>query len=168
VTLIDVRGEVTGAATTDGDGRFVLGGLHAGDYTVTVTADDSLPIAQALTVEGVGAQYLELLLPSDVRVAGTVRAAGSNRPVLEASVTLVDAEGNVVGTVLTGEDGHYEFTGRTPGRYTLAASGYAPVAVPVQLSGNGDDHDLVLGTAAGRPEGANTVWPGRVPVRDRG
>ena len=145
VTLIDVRGEVTGAAGTDAEGRFVLPGLNPGDYTLTATADDSLPLARALTVEGTVTQTVELVLPSNVRIAGTVRAARSGRPVLDASVTVIDAEGNVVGRVLTEEDGRYEFTGLTPGAYTLTASGYAPVAVPVQLSADGDDKDLLVG-----------------------
>ena len=49
----------------------------------------------------------------------------------EATITLVDAEGQVVATASTGEDGDYLFDDLGAGRYTLTASGYAPVALEV-------------------------------------
>jgi MFS family permease len=135
VTLTDVRDEVVGATMTDPDGRFVLADLYPGEYTLTATADNTLPITRAVSVDRVGSHRIDVMLRSNVRISGTVRAASSQRPVSDASVTLVDHDGNILGTALTGEDGQYEFTGLPPGAYTLTASGYPPVAVRLDLSG---------------------------------
>jgi hypothetical protein len=66
-------------------------------------------------------------------------------PVAEASVTLVDGYGNVVGASITGADGRYEFGDLLPGTYTLTASGFAPVACRIDLVGERADRDMTLG-----------------------
>lgn len=50
-----------------------------------------------------------------------------------ALATLIDAEGAVVGSRLSGPDGTFAFEGLPAGSYTLATSGYAPVATVVAL-----------------------------------
>ena len=80
-------------------------------------------------------------------LAGNVRAAGSGQPVPEASVLAVDRSGAVAGATTTGPDGRYELRDLPPGAYTVAASGHAPVATRVELSGDHTDHDITLGTA---------------------
>jgi uncharacterized surface anchored protein len=145
VTLTDVRGEVVAAAMAGRDGGYVLSELHPGEYTLTATAENTLPIARAVTVGRAGTHRFDVVLGSNVTIAGTIRATTSQQPVPDASVTLVDADGNVARTVVTAVDGRYEFTGLPPGAYTLTASGYPPVAVPVDLSGDRTDEDVVLG-----------------------
>jgi hypothetical protein len=76
----------------------------------------------------------------------------------DASVTLVDRDGNIPGTALTADDGRYELTGLPPGAYTLTASGYPPVAVRLDLSGDRTDRDVLLG--APEPVTAATSAPG--------
>lgn len=148
VTLTDVRGQVIGAAATGSDGGYALSDLQPGDYTLTATAGDTLPVAQALTVDRPGTHRFDVVLPSSVTIAGTVRAATLRQPLLDAMVTLVDPDGHLARTTVTGDDGRYEFTSLLPGTYTLTASGYAPVAVQVDLFGDRTDQDLVLDTAA--------------------
>jgi hypothetical protein len=53
--------------------------------------------------------------------------------VAHALATLIDAEGAVVGSRLSGPDGTFAFEGLPAGSYTLATSGYAPVANVVAL-----------------------------------
>jgi EmrB/QacA subfamily drug resistance transporter len=153
VTLTDARGEVVGAAVTGPDGGYVLADLYPGEYTLTATAENTLPVARAVTVDGVGSHRFDVVLRSNATVTGTVRAARSGQPVADASVTLVDGYGNVAGTTVTGDDGRYEFAGLLPGTYTLTASGYAPMASRVELAGDRTDRDIVLG----RPEPAAPV-----------
>ena len=58
---------------------------------------------------------------------------GIGRVVREASVTLVDSSGEVVGSVVTGTDGSYSFEDLAGGHYTLTAAGFAPVATAVDI-----------------------------------
>jgi uncharacterized protein YfaS (alpha-2-macroglobulin family) len=151
LTLTDARGEVVGAAVTGADGGYVLADLYPGEYILTATAESALPVARAVTVDGVGSHRFDVVLRSNATVAGTVRAARSGLPVAEASVTLVDGYGNVAGSALTGEDGRYEFAGLPPGTYTLTASGFAPVASRIDLVGERTDRDIMLGDPGGAP-----------------
>jgi EmrB/QacA subfamily drug resistance transporter len=153
ITLTDARGEVMAVAVTGPDGRYVLADLYPSEYTLTVTAPGALPTARAVVLDGVGSQVIDVVLAAKVAVYGTVRAAGSGRPVAEASVTLVDSYGNVAATATTGDDGHYGFDDLLPGMYTLTATGYPPVAARVDLGGERTDHDVTLGlpNEAARP-----------------
>jgi uncharacterized protein YfaS (alpha-2-macroglobulin family) len=126
-------------------GEYVLADLYPGDYTLTATADGTRPAARSITVEGVGAHQVDLVLLTNGTLTGVVRAASTGRPVRDASVTVVDGHGNVVATMVTGDDGRYEFTDLLPAAYTLTASGYAPVATRVDLAGDRTDRDVMLG-----------------------
>jgi hypothetical protein len=145
VTLTDARGEVVGAAVTGPDGGYVLADLYAGEYTLTATAEGARPVARSVAVDSVGSHLFDVVLRSNATVTGTVRAARSGLPVAEASVTLVDGYGNVVGASITGADGRYEFADLLPGTYTLTASGFAPVASRIDLVGERADRDMTLG-----------------------
>ncbi|GIG74133.1 hypothetical protein Pfl04_25370 [Planosporangium flavigriseum] len=145
VTLTDARGEVVGAAVTGPAGTYVLADLYPGEYTLTATAEHTLPVAQAVSVDGPGSHRYDVVLRSNATISGTVRSARSGRPVADASVMLVDGYGNVAGTMVTGDDGRYEFPGLLPGTYTLTASGYAPVASRVDLAGDRTEKDIALG-----------------------
>ncbi|GII23444.1 MFS transporter [Planosporangium mesophilum] len=155
VTLTDARGEVVGAAVTGPDGEYVLADLYPGEYVLTATADGARPLARGVTVEGVGSHRVDVVLHAGATVTGTVRAARTGQPVAEASVVLMDGYGNVAGSITTGADGRYEFGDLLPGRYTLTASGYAPVATRIDLAGERIDRDIALG---------DTGTPGSVPV----
>jgi uncharacterized protein YfaS (alpha-2-macroglobulin family) len=90
-----------------------------------------------------------VVLLSNGAITGAVVSAASGLPVREAWVTLIDETGTVAASAQTGEDGRYDFTGLAPGGYVLTASGYAPVAARVELTGEGTDrHDVALGTPA--------------------
>ncbi|MGC9670490.1 carboxypeptidase regulatory-like domain-containing protein [Planosporangium sp. 12N6] len=166
VTLTDARGEVVGAAVTGPDGAYVLADLYPGEYVLTATAERTLPVARAVTVDGAGSHRFDVVLRSNATVSGVVRAARSGQPVPDASVTLVDAYGNVAGTVVTGDDGRYEFAGLLPGAYTLTASGYAPVATRLEVSGERTDRDVTLGDPA-IPDDLSTLPDSGMPA-DRG
>jgi EmrB/QacA subfamily drug resistance transporter len=169
VTLTDARGEVVGATVAGPDGRYVLADLYPGEYTLTATADGALPGARAVAVDGVGAHNVDVVLLSNGTLVGTVRAASSGLPIREASVMLVDGYGNVAASVVTGDDGRYEFPDLLPGTYTLTASGYAPVASRVDLGGDRTEYDVALGTPGVAAQAAPTSpAPAGVPARVEG
>jgi protocatechuate 3,4-dioxygenase beta subunit len=147
VTLTDARGEVIGAAVAGSDGEYELADLYPGDYTLTASAPGARPSAQTVSLDGAGTQRHDLILLANGAITGTVLSATSGLPVREAWVTLIDETGTVAASAQTGEDGRYDFTGLAPGGYVLTASGYAPVAARVELTGEGTDrHDVALGT----------------------
>ena len=60
------------------------------------------------------------------------------RPLAEATVTAITADGNVAATVVTDENGHYRLDGLPAGEYTVVASQFAPVAEAVRVGQAGD------------------------------
>ncbi|PZS30274.1 MAG: hypothetical protein DLM59_11435, partial [Pseudonocardiales bacterium] len=64
-------------------------------------------------------------------------------PVPEALATLVDPDGNVVGSAITDSDGEFVFDDLDVGAYTVIATGYPPVATEVLL-GVGGPTETVL------------------------
>ncbi|MDL4820514.1 MFS transporter [Actinomadura opuntiae] len=140
----DHRGEVVGSAVTGADGAFALADLAPGGYTLTVSAAGRRPAAQPVRVAGGAPTPVEIALPAAPVLRGTVRGRGGEA-LGDAHVSLVDHAGNVVATARTGPDGAYAFDGLAPEDYTVIASGYPPVAVPLDLSGAGrDDFDIAL------------------------
>ncbi|SDR81289.1 drug resistance transporter, EmrB/QacA subfamily [Friedmanniella luteola] len=131
VTLTDVTGEVVASVRSEADGGYAFERLVAGSYVLTAQSVEHRPLARGVEVAESGALACDLALTGGGRLTGTVVAASDGRAVREATVTLVDADGQVVDTALTGGDGDYLFDDLAAGRYTLTASGYAPVAMEV-------------------------------------
>lgn len=149
VTLIDVRGAVSGVTTTDSEGRFELRGVAEGNYTLAVATDGFQPTASTVVLPLGGRVRHDVELASRGRLAGKVHAATSGRAVDEAVVTLLDPVGNVLSTQVTGADGGYAFEDLAEGEYTLTASGYAPVALSTQVTaGESVVRDIALGVSA--------------------
>ncbi|MGW7352273.1 MFS transporter [Streptomyces sp. NPDC054784] len=146
VVVTDVRGEVVATGKTAERGDFAFQELVTGAYTVAVNADGHRPAARPVEVGGQGVTRVEVALRPAARVRGTVRGGGDRRPLPDARVTLVDADGNVVTSATTDDDGHYAFTDLDAGEYTVVASGYPPVAGALTVDGHGvDGHDVELG-----------------------
>jgi hypothetical protein len=131
VTLTDVTGEVVGSTRSGSDGGYSFERLVAGSYVLTAQTSEHRPLARGVEVAESGALACDLMVTGGGRLTGLVVAASDGRAVREATVTLVDAEGQVVATASTGNDGDYLFDDLGAGRYTVTASGYAPVALEV-------------------------------------
>jgi hypothetical protein len=134
ITLTDIRGEVVGTTTTDEHGGYAFSQLMGGAYVLTAQSAGRRPLARAVFVPEAGQLDCDLRLAAGGRVAGTVVAASDGRRLPEASVTLVDADGSVVGTTVTSADGSYSFDDLSAGPYTVTAAGYAPVATQVEVA----------------------------------
>lgn len=133
VTLIDIHGAVVGAASTDPVGRFSFVELTQGRYTLTVTAESLQLVTQEVGIPAEGHATVEVAVATRVRLAGVVRTATAGVPVPEALATLIAADGQVVGSVITDAEGGFAFGDLAAGVYTLVATGYPPVAAEVNL-----------------------------------
>jgi uncharacterized protein YfaS (alpha-2-macroglobulin family) len=146
VVVTDVGGEVLATAKSGPNGDFTIGQLPDGTVTLAVNAAGFRPTALPVEIGGHATGRVEVTLSSGAHLQGTVRAAGTRRPVRDARVTLVDPAGDVVATATTGEDGRYAFTDLEAGDYTVIASGYPPAATQLTLDGSGAaGYDLRLG-----------------------
>ncbi|GAB2573082.1 hypothetical protein Aab01nite_19520 [Paractinoplanes abujensis] len=146
LTLTNTKGEVVATTTAGADGRYQLPGLDGPEYTLTATAAHARPASRAVSPNEPGP--VDLTLAVGGVLTGNVRAAGSGHPIPEASVVAVDRHGRVAGAATTDHEGRYELCDLPPGVYTVAASGHAPVATRVELTGDHAAHDITLGTPA--------------------
>jgi EmrB/QacA subfamily drug resistance transporter len=148
ITLTDVQGDVVDSAITGGDGWFELSELLAGTYTLAGQAPGHQPVARTVQLADGAALEQDVILVGGARLSGVVHAHSDQRPLPEATVTLLDEAGNVLATTATGEKGEYVFEDLPEGDYSLVASGFAPVAAGLRLSaGAAVEHDLVLGAS---------------------
>ncbi|GAA1836658.1 MFS transporter [Pseudonocardia ailaonensis] len=154
VTLIDARGDVAGAATTDGAGRYLVPGIPEGSYTLTASAPGVPPVATSVLV-GAGATTHDVTLADRAELRGTVRAGSTGGPVAEAVVTLAAGDGAVVASGRTDAAGKFGFAGLAAGSYTLAAAGYAPDVQVVRVQPGLDAQvRVVLGGTPSAPQRA--------------
>ncbi|AIJ24314.1 MSCRAMM family protein [Amycolatopsis methanolica] len=159
VTLVDSAGQQIARGATGPDGGYRLPAPGRGVHVLIASAPAYRPEAVTLTV-GDTAAVLDLVLDSATGLGGVVRSAVTGAPVADATVTLADARGEVVGSYISGQGGEYSFGALPAGTYTLAvnASGYRPSAVAVNMTDATVRRDLELAEAA--------VIHGTVNVRD--
>ena len=146
ITLTDVQGEVVDSAVTADDGRFAIGELIAGTYTLAGQAPGHQPVAVTVQLGDGATVDQDVVLVGGARVSGVVRAYSDQRPLAEATVTLLDDTGNVLATTFAGEKGEYAFEDLLAGTYSVVASGFAPVATGLSLAAGADvEKDVTLG-----------------------
>jgi len=125
-----IMSDSSGDAETDGEGRFRLPGLAAGEYTVKARATSYRPLEQQVKVpESEAPRPVTLLLKAGLIVHGIVLdVAGSPAPgvVVEASPAARSGRGIALrgdaATARSGDDGRFAITGLEPGQVVLAAS----------------------------------------------
>ncbi|MBV9160697.1 MAG: MFS transporter [Pseudonocardiales bacterium] len=133
VTLIDIRGDVVVTTTTGPDGRFGFLGLAQGLYTLIVAATNLHPVARSVDIPAHGDLTQDVEVVARIQLVGSVRTASAGAPVPEALTTLLDSDGHVVSSAITGIDGEFVFDDLQTGAYTVIATGYPPVAHEVHL-----------------------------------
>ncbi|MGW7752488.1 MFS transporter [Streptomyces violaceusniger] len=147
-TATGPEGEVAASATADEKGEFALPELAPGTYTLTVAAAGHRPYATQVELTVGEPVRVDAQLPPAARVRGTVRDRGG-RPLGDTRVSLLDASGDVVGQVVTGDDGSFGFEALTGDHYTVVASGYAPATRQIAVGGAAGterrDVDFLLG-----------------------
>lgn len=149
VTLIDAGGDVVAVTRTGPDGGYELTDLYPGDYTLTAIVPEAGTTARPVHLSGPSRLTVDVDLPATGTVLGVVTRQGSERPVADAQVAVLDAAGLPAATAVTGEDGAFRIDDLPSGPYTLVASGYAPLARSVRVqAGPGETVDLSLGHQA--------------------
>jgi len=115
---------VASAATTDGDGRYVLSGLDPEDlYDVYASIDGYYPGSENpwtdVPTGTIDADFT--MLPADGELGGTVRDGATGEPLVAATVTADDGLGHF-GSATTGPDGSFLIAGLVPtGNYRVTA-----------------------------------------------
>ncbi|WJY51359.1 MFS transporter [Streptomyces chengbuensis] len=138
VTLISPAGRQLGRAVAQGDGAYALDAPGSGSYVLIASADGFQP--QAATVV-VGDEPLahDILLAGTSGLTGAVVAAEGGAAVEGAMVVVTDVRGGVLATGTSGPDGGFAFAELVPGGVTVAvnAPGFRPLALPVEIGGQG-------------------------------
>lgn len=146
VTLLDVRGEVIDSISADSHGRYRFAELVGGTYTLAASASPFRPAARLVTVADAGPTVHDIELSAGAYLRGVAVAGREQRPVQDARVALLDAEGNVLRVARTDASGEYLFNDVPEGHYTLQASGYPVVHASLQVfSGRKHEQDIELG-----------------------
>jgi EmrB/QacA subfamily drug resistance transporter len=150
LTLIDPTGQQIGRGFTDGTGGYSLAVHQPGNYVLIARAHAHHPHATMVSVNGTPVS-LDVLLAGSGGLVGSVRRAGGE-PVIAATVTLADSDGEVVGSQSTSVTGEYEFADLVAGTYTLAVSAprHQPLALLVAVPETGrvrQDIELAGGAA---------------------
>ncbi|HEX7660791.1 MAG TPA: MFS transporter [Pseudonocardiaceae bacterium] len=139
LTLINHAGQQVGLATTDKHGDYRLTAPLDGMYVLIASSSGHQPHAATLRVAGAELRH-EIVLRGTTRLFGTVRDTGADSVVADATVTLTDGNGAVVGATTTDGDGHYYFGELRSGGYTLVvtAAGHRPSARTLMVTDAGE------------------------------
>ncbi|SCG08486.1 Carboxypeptidase regulatory-like domain-containing protein, partial [Streptomyces sp. Ncost-T6T-2b] len=138
VTLISLGGRQLGRSVARTDGGYTLDAPGSGSYVLIASADGFQPQASTVVV-GDEPLAFDILLSGTSGLAGTVRAAESGAPVDGAMVIVTDVRGDVLATGASGPTGEFAFGELIPGSVTVAvnAAGFRPLALPVEIGGQG-------------------------------
>ncbi|WP_419992871.1 MFS transporter [Streptomyces boninensis] len=136
VTLIDPAGRQLGRTVSDADGGYRIPASATGTATLIAAADAHQPHATPVRLAADRQLVQDLLLSTpEGSVRGTVRGPGGVA-LPGARVSLVGADGEVVATATTDATGAFTFDSLPRARYTVVATGYEPVSVPVVPDGS--------------------------------
>jgi EmrB/QacA subfamily drug resistance transporter len=159
LTVIDLNGQQVGRTVSGQDGGYDLAAPANGTYVLIASAGSHQPQASTVVVNGAPVNF-DVVLTGTGGLVGVVTALGG-APVVEATVTLADSRGEVVGSRSTDAGGSYQFTELVGGDYTLVVSGasFRPTALPVSVGDSGttrQDVELAGGASlAGVARGDN-------------
>ncbi|MYS33805.1 EmrB/QacA subfamily drug resistance transporter [Streptomyces sp. KhCrAH-43] len=167
VTLISLGGRQLGIAAAQADGGYVLDAPGAGSYVLIASADGFQPQASTVVVGDEPLAY-DILLSGTSGLAGTVRAAETGTPVADAMVIVTDVRGDVLATGKSAETGDFTFGELVPGAVTVAvnAAGFRPLALPVEVGGQGVTRVEVALRAGALVQGVVRAGASRRPLPD--
>ncbi|GGU26943.1 MFS transporter [Streptomyces lavendofoliae] len=167
VTLISLGGRQLGRAVAQADGRYALDAPGQGSYVLIASADGFQPQASTVVVGGEALAY-DILLSGTSGLVGAVRSAEGGEPVEGAMVIVTDVRGDVLATGTSTQDGTFAFAELVPGTVTVAvnAAGHRPLALPVEIGGQGVTRVEALLRAGARLQGTVRAGADRRPLAD--
>ncbi|MEU9524726.1 MFS transporter [[Kitasatospora] papulosa] len=167
VTLISLGGRQLGRSVAQADGGYVLDAPGSGSYVLIASADGFQPQASTVVV-GDEPLAFDILLAGTSGLSGTVRTDEGNAPVQGAMVLVTDVRGDVLATGVSGEAGEFTFGELVPGSVTVAvtAAGYRPLALPVEVGGQGVTRVDVSLRSGALVRGVVRAGSGRAPLND--
>ncbi|MEE1754241.1 MFS transporter [Streptomyces sp. SP18CS02] len=167
VTLISLAGRQLGRSVAQADGSYALDAPGSGSYVLIASADGFQPQASTVVVGDEALAY-DILLSGTSGLTGTVRAADGGTPVDGAMVIVTDVRGDVLATGLSAEDGVFTFAELVPGAVTVAvnADGYRPLALPVDIGGQGVTRVEALLQSGALLQGTIRAGADRRPLAD--
>ncbi|WP_031080062.1 MFS transporter, partial [Streptomyces sp. NRRL WC-3549] len=167
VTLISLGGRQLGRSVAQADGGYVLDAPGAGSYVLIASADGFQPQASTVVVGDEALAY-DILLAGTSGLAGTVRTAEGGAPVEGAMVVVTDVRGDVLATGVSDATGEFVFGELIPGAVTVAvtAAGFRPLALPVEIGGQGVTRADALLQAGALVRGVVRAGSGRAPLPD--
>lgn len=157
VTLADMAGRKIGSTYTGQDGEYRLDVPTGGTYLIIASAHGHEPVASLVAVAD-GAVRHDMTVAGVGGLSGSVSLSGTGRPVVDATITVTDIQGEVVGTARTGHEGGFSFISLPEGTYTLvvSAASHQPTAATVTIrQGAQARQDIVL---AARGALRGEVW----------
>ena len=156
VELLDRNGNVVTDTTTDNNGRYEFSGITPGDYQVRQVnltgygdvTDTVVDITIAAGETSSDVNFVDKL----GRISGNVTSDDDDNGTGDTNlsgvtVELLDANGDLVSTTATNDDGNYEFSGLLPGNYQVEQTnltGYGdvtPNVLDVNLDTGESDKD---------------------------
>ncbi|QGV79725.1 MFS transporter [Streptomyces ficellus] len=167
VTLISLAGRQLGRAVAQAEGHYALDAPGPGSYVLIASADGYQPQASTVVVGGEALAY-DILLSGTSGLVGSVRAAEGGEPVEGAMVIVTDVRGDVLATGTSTQDGTFAFAELVPGTVTVAvnAEGHRPLALPVEIGGQGVTRIEALLRAGARLRGTVRAGADRRPLGD--
>ncbi|GAA4846393.1 hypothetical protein GCM10023403_05860 [Pseudonocardia benzenivorans] len=138
VTLTGPSGEQIGRLSTGPDGTYRIPVGAVGRYLLVASSPARRPHAETVVV-GDGPARHDVTLVGSFAVRGRL-ADESGRPVERATISLIDAVGDVTAVTTSAPDGTFLVDAVADGRYTLTAHhpGCVPVAAGIEVG-----HDVV-------------------------
>lgn len=167
VTLISLGGRQLARAVAEADGAYLLDAPGTGSYVLIASADGFQPQASTVVVTE-GPLAYDILLAGTSGLTGTVRTADDGVPVEGAMVIVADVRGDVLVTGKTTEQGGFDFAELVPGPVTVAvnAAGFRPLALPVEIGGQGITRIEAVLTSGALVQGTVRAGADRRPLPD--
>jgi hypothetical protein len=136
VTITDAQGTQRGRSVAAPNGRYTVGGLDSGEYTVVASSPGFRPTVATVTRGGRGATH-DFALDGHGGVRGLVNNGWDDgaAPIPDAVVIVTDAQGRVVGRTRSATDGTFALNGLPLGPATVTASmpQHQPTATAVSI-----------------------------------
>lgn len=142
-----------GSVHADENGHFRISGLNSGSLQLSARAGNAATTEPTRVALGIAEQRtdVELYLSGAYRLAGTVIDEATREPIAGISVSASSDGQEVSASALSDEQGRFEISGLTQGKYRLSGDGdeYLPKLFGQQVEVTGDVEDARLELSRG-------------------